>query len=1131
LADTIAPLLRNGEGSSRLGVPESAKAIVAAVAAARGRGPTLLLAPTPARAQALFEETALCLEDVPISRLPEREALPYEFARTDQAIRVERVRALGLLRGPGRSLVVASWAALSEHCAGPDVQEAGINLRVGQLCDLPGLLQGVEALGYEVTHLADHPGTAARRGGIVDIWPTAAEQAVRIEFLGSEIASIRRLDLSTQRSVERTSNVHVGPAATGTRSARRAAGDLLKQLQPVGEGAETVAAELELIAGGQRSDHESFFESLLSRSTGLDHLVDSATVVFDDFDDGRQALDRLAEHHERARLEQELRGAIPAGLPALNATPDLFEAALAALPNAIHLYRFGSEKQGARRLPVSATPSFAGKLKPLALQSAAWAKQGLSVIVATQQALRIAEIMGEDGIEARLVRTLTSRPSPGEIAVMPLAVAGGLTLDGQFVLITDTEIFGFRKRRRPTRSRVGMRGDLVSTLEVGDYLVHADHGIARYGGLVRRSIDGIEREYVELQYAQGDRLFAPVEQLDSVSPYIGPTDRPPALTRLGSQEWSRAKRRVQQSVAEMARELLELYAKREVAAGFSFPPDNVWQMEMEAAFPFVETPDQVQAIAEVKRDMEQSRPMDRLVCGDVGYGKTEVAIRAAFKAVMAGKQVGMLVPTTVLAEQHGHTFRERTAGFPVRVEVLSRFRSDQDQRDIVSAVLRGEVDIVIGTHRLLQKDVRFKDLGLVVIDEEQRFGVGHKERLKQMRAEVDFLTLSATPIPRTLQMSLAGIRDMSTVMTPPEERIPIRTYVMEWDDEIIREAIDREIQRGGQIYFVHNRVHDIERLVARLRAVVPDASIIVGHGQMPEEQLERVMMEFSAGDYDVLVCTTIIESGLDIPNVNTIIIDQANQLGLAQLYQLRGRVGRGANRAFAYLLYNRDRAIGETAQRRLEAIFEATELGAGFQIALRDLEIRGAGNVLGTEQSGHIAAVGFELYSKLVGEVVTTLKAALHPEEQSGPPPLRPVPSVDLPLSAHIPDSYVAEIHTRLALYERIANIETVGQVAEMQAELRDRFGAVPLAVDNLLYVQLLKSVARHANVESIKTDELIFHLRVRNGVTPEQRKRVEALGLPGLLVGPNQIRVDRVTHGQDWIPLLVRILRVMVAD
>jgi transcription-repair coupling factor (superfamily II helicase) len=554
-------------------------------------------------------------------------------------------------------------------------------------------------------------------------------------------------------------------------------------------------------------------------------------------------------------------------------------------------------------------------------------------------------------------------------------------------------------------------------------------------------------------------------------------------------------------------------------------------MEMEASFPFVETNDQLAAIAEVKADMERPRPMDRLICGDVGYGKTEVAVRAAFKAVMDGKQVAVLVPTTVLAEQHGETFRERTAGFPVRVEVLSRFRSAEEQRRILHDLAAGEVDIVVGTHRLLQKDVVFKDLGLVIIDEEQRFGVSHKERLRQMRAEVDTLTLSATPIPRTLQMSLVGIRDMSTIMTPPEERQPIRTYVMTWDDEILREAIERELQRGGQVFFVHNRVQNIERVARRVMELVPEARVTIGHGQMPEEQLERVMLEFQAGEHDVLVCTTIIESGLDIPNANTIIINEANRLGLAQLYQLRGRVGRSANRAYAYLLYDKDRALSEAAQRRLEAIFEASELGAGFQLALRDLEIRGAGNVLGTEQSGHIAEVGFELYTKLVAEAVAALKRGMGDEVPAAVAPEPPPPVVDLPVSAHIPESYVGDVHARLNLYQRMAQLQSAEAVAEMHDELRDRFGPLPLAVENLLYVALIRNLAKRAGVEAIKTDEQMFHLYVRGGTTPDLRARVERLGLRNLvLVGPKQVRVDRVGAGEGWMPLLARILRAMAA-
>jgi len=1129
VADAIQPHLRFGEGSLRLGLPEPARPPVIAALALGHPGPVLAVVPTPARAHALYEELGLFVDGLPLARLPERESLPYEFARDDPALTVERSHALGLLRSGQPAIVIASWAALSEHCAGPDIQGESIDITSGARREPAALMRELESAGYAIEPIADAPGTASRRGGIIDIFPAGAERPFRIEFFGDEVESIRELDFATQRSVARVDHLSVPPAATSSSHAREAARALLDQIEAGGDQAEVVLEQLELIAGGDRSPFTSFFEPLLYQATALDHIDPGALVVLDDPEEGESALLSVADHEKRTQDELERRSAIPAGLPDLRIPAAELRARLERF-RAVELQRFGTEEIGARRLPLSVTPSFAGKTRALAQQAAAWSKQGRAVAIVSQQALRLSELLDAEGISARPTRRLPAPPAAGQIVLLPAAVSGGFTIGDSLTVVSDAEIFGFRKRRRPTRSRTTIKPDIVSTLEVGDYLVHADHGIARYAGLVRRTVDGVEREYLELQYAERDRLYVPADQLESVSRYVGPTDHPPALTKLGSQDWARTKRRVRQAVVELAQDLLDLYAKRELARGHAFSPDNAWQMEMEAAFPFVETQDQLEAIAEVKADMENAKPMDRLICGDVGYGKTEVAVRAAFKAVMDGKQVAVLVPTTVLAEQHGATFRERTAGFPVRVEVLSRFRSEAQQREIVSGIASGEVDIVIGTHRLVQKDVQFKDLGLVIIDEEQRFGVSHKEKLKKMREEVDSLVLSATPIPRTLQMSLVGIRDMSTVMTPPEERQPIRTYVLQWDDELLREAIDRELQRGGQVYFVHNRVHNIERIVSRLRDIVPEARIVVGHGQMPEEQLERVMLEFAAGDHDVLVCTTIIESGLDIPNANTIIINDANTLGLAQLYQLRGRVGRSANRAYAYLLYDKDRAMSESAQKRLEAIFEATELGAGFQIALRDLEIRGAGNVLGTEQSGHIAAVGFDMYSKLVAEAVTALKRAVSPAAAAEPPPLPPPPQIDLPLSAHIPENYIEDIHARLATYQRIAAIETAEAVAEMQAELADRFGPVPRSVENLLYVALVRAQARRSNVESLKTDEHMFHLRIRGGTTPELRSRVESLGLKSVLVGPNQVRIDRLGAGTNWMPLLARVLRVMAA-
>lgn len=1124
LADILGPF--EGPGGRSVGVAETASAPVAAVLASQADGPLLLLTPSASRAQALAEELPLFLSEIPVIRFAERERLPYEFAANDPGVALERSRALDALSGTNRAVVVASWAAASEHIGPPGARDEDVQVAAGEGPGPGALLQRLEAAGYEHGFMADRPGTFARRGGIVDVFAVRAEQPYRLEFLADAVESIRILDVRTQRSTGRVDRAAFPAAATATSVARKAATALAGRLRGASGEDERVLEQLQLLAEGNRSDFAGFFEPLLFEATMLAHLSDAATVVVEDGADGPAVIERAAEQERRARRELELRAAVPEGLPALRIDAIAFTSALERFPNVVRLERFGTADGGSTRLPLRPVPGFAGRLKVLATQCRDWAREGLAVVVASQQALRLAELMDEEGLRPKLARSMREAPRAGEVALVPLAVGSGFLAPGRLVLVTDAEVFGFRKRRRPTRSRPGVNVSLVSTLEVGDYLVHADHGIARFGGLVRKTVDGVEREYLELQYAEGDRLYAPTDQLDAISRYVGPGDHAPSLTRLGSQEWARARRRVRQAVLEMAHELLDLYARRQLAVGHAFAPDGPWQMEMEAAFPYVETPEQLEAIDDVKADMEQQRPMDRLICGDVGYGKTEVAIRAAFKAVADGRQVALLVPTTVLAEQHGATFRERTAGFPVRVEVLSRFRSEAEQRALVGGIAAGEVDIAIGTHRLLGRDVSFKDLGLVVIDEEQRFGVSHKERLRQMRAEVDTLTLSATPIPRTLQMALSGIRDMSTIMTPPEERLPIRTYVLQWDDEIIREAVDRELQRGGQVYFVHNRVHNIERIVARLRNIVPDAEIAVGHGQMPEEQLERVMMEFAAGDHDILVCTTIIESGLDIPNVNTIVINDADRLGLAQLYQLRGRVGRGANRAYAYLLHDRDRQVSEQAGKRLEAIFESTELGAGFQIALRDLEIRGAGNVLGAEQSGHIAAIGFELYSKLVAEAVAALKAAARGDE--APPPLVPSPAVELPLSAHVPDTYIEDIHDRLAVYQRISGIDSTEAITTMSDEMRDRFGPVPAVVENLLYVALVKTLARQAAVEGIRTDEQMFHIRVRGGLSPTAREAVEKLKSPSVVTGPRQVRIDRATTVDTWTTLLVKVLRAM---
>jgi transcription-repair coupling factor (superfamily II helicase) len=621
-------------------------------------------------------------------------------------------------------------------------------------------------------------------------------------------------------------------------------------------------------------------------------------------------------------------------------------------------------------------------------------------------------------------------------------------------------------------------------VEAGSYVVHVEHGIGLFQGLIKMGFNDAEREYLLVEYAAGDKLYVPVYQADRLSRYVGTSELPPRVNRLGTAEWEQVKARATKAVAEIADDLLALYAAREVVGGYAFSPDTLWQAELEASFPYVETEAQIRALDEIKADMERPRPMDRLVCGDVGYGKTEVALRSAFKAVMDGKQVAVLVPTTVLAQQHYQTFTERLKPFPVDVEMLSRFLTRSRQERVVGRLAQGGVDIVVGTHRLLSDDIAFKDLGLLIIDEEQRFGVAHKEKLKQMRQEVDVLTLTATPIPRTLHMSLTGARDMSTIDTPPEERLPVRTHIGEYDETLIRQAILRELDRGGQVYFVHNRVMGIYQMAQRVRKLVPEANVAVGHGQMAERELEQVMLEFAAGNVDVLVCTSIIESGLDIPNTNTLIVNRADRFGLAQLYQLRGRVGRGARRAYAYLLHPQITSLTDTARQRLGTIAEATELGAGFRIAMRDLEIRGAGELLGARQHGHIAAVGFDLYTRLLARAVQDARAQSQTARRGHLPgrqrdeaaayvqPLEQAVQINLPLAAYLPEAYVPDSTLRLQLYRRLAGLTSEDEINDLRTELKDRFGPLPEETENLLFQLRLKLHALVAGAKVITTEE-----------------------------------------------------------
>ena len=1115
-----------------VGLIDSAKPVTVAALVLDPARPIILIAPTAAAATRYVEELPAWLgPEVPVLPFPETGVLPFERQPVPPSVSRDRLRALAALHNNERVVIVASMRSAASRTIAPE-RLITIAIERGRPYPQETMLRQFQALGYAFAPLADRPGTVARRGGIVDVFPPAAAP-VRVEWLGDDIDSLREYDAMTQRSgrtlewawfgpADETAGVFDAAAIANVRAGIDCAG--------MAEGARA-RYEDELARLGEGEVFDPFYAHYALRSTLLDHLPPTALLLLDEPADGNAALQEAAERAEAERADLEGGGELPRGLP----LPFLRPAELSPLMEARPAIRLGrwimGEEAGSVRLGFVAAPAFGGRWRSLAIEAAGLAGRGGAVAIVSQQAARLRELLTDVGVDPA---GEGDAPAPRRVIVVAGTLTGGWALpavvaDGALTVLTDAEVFGFLKQRRPLPWREeGASSALLSELEPGEFVVHIEHGIGRFAGVVRRPVDGAERDYLELHYAERDRLFVPSDQIDRVTRYIGPGDHTPVLTRLGSGDWARAKDRVRRAVADLAEELIRLHATRQLIPGHAFSPDTPWQQELEASFPFIETPDQMEAIRATKAEMEQQRPMDRLICGDVGYGKTEVAVRAAFKAVMDGMQVAILVPTTVLAQQHLATFAHRLAGFPMRVEMLSRFRSDRDQREVVARLAEGSVDIVIGTHRLLQKDVRFNNVGLVIIDEEQRFGVAHKERLKQMRHEVDVLTLTATPIPRTLHMALAGIRDMSTIQTPPEARQPIRTYVAEYDERLVREAITREVARGGQVYFVHNRVHSIDYIAAQLRRAIPEATFVIGHGQMPEDQLEHVMIQFAEGQADVLVCTTIIESGLDIPNVNTIIIHQADKFGLAQIYQLRGRVGRSAARAYAYLLYEKGRALTEVAQRRLQAIFEATELGAGFQIAMRDLEIRGAGNLLGAEQSGHIGAVGFELYTRMLAEAVERLKAL-----REGRPAPRPLPatevSFDLPLAAYLPETYVAELAVRLALYQRLAEVRSPDDAAELARELRDRFGPLPPPARQILYVAGLRAAAQMAGVTAIGREDgtLVVKMgrRAVDALTPGRRMALERSTPRGLRVGPTQVRLDLRALGESWQQVLLDVV------
>ena len=1108
--------LDTNETVQGLGLPRAARLPLVARLYQDLKRPTLLISNRADRALALFEELQFWLGGTQAQYFPEPNPLFYEKSPWGKGTRRDRLSVLTMLARtllPGAPapknqpiMVAPIRAIMTRTIPRRDFLKHTRTLKVGDRAIPDQLTRSWVDIGYEYANIVVQTGQFSRRGGILDIWPPGEAQPIRIEFFGDEVDTMRAFDPASQRTVERLKGVTITPA---------------REILPA-------AAEK---AGVSLKDLSEFHIPLAHPFSGsiLDFMPDNALIVLDGREFLSAAVLDIEEESLSRRNEAVSEGELPDDFP----TPFLSWSEIEdrfGMRSMVELGYTHAPDQPQLASAFRPGPRFAGKLRDFIGYLKELEKANEEWVIVSRQSPRLRNLWTEQNLSETL-------PSESKLDAQFIegTLAGGWILDepkeGKTHLLTDGEIFGWsrpqpRRRYRPTAEAPE---SVYADLQPGDWVVHVDHGIGKYVGLVQRSQDDVQQEYLCVEYAEQDQLFVPIHHADRLTRYVGADGHVPSISRLGGGGWQSTKQKVREAVQEVAGEMLELYAKRQVAEGYAFSPDTPWQHELEASFPYIETEDQLQALAEIKEDMEESQPMDRLLCGDVGYGKTEVTLRAAFKAVMDGKQVAVLVPTTVLAQQHFDTFRERLSTFPVEVEMLSRFRTQKQQDRIIKDLRKGKVDIVIGTHRLLSQDVSFKDLGLVVIDEEQRFGVAHKEHLKKLRTSVDVLTLTATPIPRTLYMALTGVRDISTINSPPEERLPITTHIGPYDTKLVRQAVVRELERGGQIFFVHNRVQTIDSMRSHLERLVPEARIGIAHGQMNENRLADVMHQFTEGEIDVLLCTSIIESGLDIPNANTLIVDRADTFGLAQLYQLRGRVGRGAQRAYAYLFRHRVKPPTPEGQERMEVLAENTELGSGYAIAMRDLEMRGAGEMLGTRQSGYIASVGFHLYTRLLAQAVRQFRLAtgvIGPEDSTILDASLTIPtSVNLPLSIGIPTAYIPDQALRLKLYRRLADIKDEAELTSLEMEFEDRFGPLPEQVINLIYQIKVKLMAALAGISSVGFEGRQIVLRYPSLPEGIDTRNLPEIGYP-VITGKNAYRIYFTDpENEPWQEILMDTL------
>jgi transcription-repair coupling factor (superfamily II helicase) len=1056
------------------------------------------------QAQKLYEDLIEWVGEADVLLYPVNELISSEIATASPELRGQRIGVLnqlvqGQMQGQ-KKIVIVPLAGLRRLLPPDKVwKEAQYRLTWGQDLQIEDIQQKLLYLGYQRVEMVETQGEYSIRGGIIDIFPASEDYPIRIELFDTEVDSIRTFDLETQRSVTKLKEVIIGPtvewvikpehcrhAVTQVEHALQAQLRKTKNEQVKEKLVEHIGWEIEQLR------NETLFQGIYKyiscfyeeAGTIIDYLPADTVVIFDE-------PARIQESEENYKKDEAnwQTSLIQAGeyLSDLKLSVPLEEWKSKARQSVIYLSLFlrqtaHTHPQNIVNFTSKSMQNFHGQFPILSGEITRWKKSKQAIVFLASdedRAKRMIRVLEDFDIEARLE---TSRDSQDKIRVgTPIVKVGRLHAGFELplhslVLVTEGEMFTKQQKKTGRRQKNISNAERIknySELNIGDYVVHINHGIGRYIGIETLEIDGAHKDYLHLKYAGNDKLYVPVEQIDQVQKYVGSEDKNPKVSSLGGSDWKKVKSKVQASVQDIAADLIKLYAKREASSGYAFSEDTAMHQEFDTLFPYQETEDQLRTIEEIKQDMEKTRPMDRLLCGDVGYGKTEVAIRAAFKAVMDGKQVAVLVPTTILAQQHYETFRERFNEYPVGIEVLSRFRSKKEQNQAVKKMKDGLADIIIGTHRLLSKDIIFRDLGLLIVDEEQRFGVSHKEKIKQLKENIDVLTLTATPIPRTLHMSMLGVRDLSVIETPPENRFPVQTYVVEYNGALIREAIERELARGGQVFFLFNHVQGIDNMADQVRMLVPDARVAIAHGQMKESELEAVMIAFLEGEYDVLVSTTIIETGVDIPNVNTLILYNADKMGLSQLYQLRGRVGRSNRMAYAYFTYQRDKVLTEVAEKRLEAIKEFTELGSGFKIAMRDLTIRGAGNLLGAEQHGFIASVGFDLYSQMLKDAIDELKGNAPQEEKVEL-------EMDVHIDAYIPENYIADSKQKIDMYKKVSAVRSIADVQELEEEFMDRFGATPDPVLRLLAVARLKAYALLLQMESIvlKNDTLKMMFR-----------------------------------------------------